>query len=109
MLVGVVAVALAAGATASSSPGVALLGVLLIAGLVIGGIGLSGRRSPVRVANQKRFRRALWLWNRCWYCRRCGAVSLFTRNGSRRLDPGNLAGTLTELAESLRWPENERA
>ena len=107
VLAGVVILALAAGATASSSAGVALLGWLLIATLVFVGVVLLRRRGSRRTNPQRTFRRALWLWNRCWYCRRCGTVSLFTPNGSKGLDPSNLAGALTDLAEGLRWPGDE--
>ncbi|GIF26834.1 hypothetical protein BJ973_000074 [Actinoplanes tereljensis] len=48
--------------------------------------------------------RALWLWKRCWYCHRCGGVSLFTPNGSATLAADALALTLLDLASHLVWP-----
>jgi hypothetical protein len=47
--------------------------------------------------------RALWLWRRCWYCHRCGVVSLFTPNGSATLAADALAPALLDLASRLVW------
>lgn len=47
--------------------------------------------------------RALWLWKRCWYCHRCGVVSLFTPNGSTTLPADALAPALLDLASDLVW------
>lgn len=47
--------------------------------------------------------RAQYLWRRCWYCRRCGVVSVFTAAGPRVLAAGNLAAGLMDLAGQLTW------
>jgi hypothetical protein len=47
--------------------------------------------------------RAIWLWKRCWYCHRCGVVSLFTPNGSTPLAADALAPALLDLASDLVW------
>jgi hypothetical protein len=103
VMVGIIAFALAAMA-GSASRGVALVGWLLIACATVVGIALFRKRGAGRVLDTT-VQRALWLWRHCWYCPRCDTVSLFTRNGSRKLGVSNLAGTLTELARSLRWSE----
>jgi hypothetical protein len=108
VLVGIIAFALAAMA-GSASRGVALVGWLLIACATVVGIALFRKRGAGRVPDKTTAQRALWLWRHCWYCPRCDTVSLFTRNGSRKLGVSNLAGTLTELARSLRWSEGRGA
>jgi hypothetical protein len=48
--------------------------------------------------------RARWLWARCWYCRRCGLVSLVAPSVVSQLLPAaGLAGSLFEVAGRLRW------
>lgn len=48
-------------------------------------------------------RRALWLWRRCWYCRRCGVVSHISPALSTVLPVEGLAISLVELAGRLDW------
>jgi len=67
-----------------------------------------------RSANLSRSRtvagRALWLWRRCWYCHRCGVVSLLTPQGSTTLAADGLAPVLLDRASRLMWrPEPEPA
>ncbi|WP_436528503.1 hypothetical protein [Actinoplanes sp. HUAS TT8] len=48
--------------------------------------------------------RARRLWQDCWYCRRCGFVSLMTTTGvSRVLAAKGLAASLIRIAGELRW------
>ncbi|RSM40302.1 hypothetical protein DMB66_57300 [Actinoplanes sp. ATCC 53533] len=49
--------------------------------------------------------RALYLWRRCWYCRRCDAVSVVTTAGSHLLASRGLAASLISLAARMRWQE----
>ena len=108
VLAGIIAFALAAMA-GSASRGVALLGWLLIACATVVGIAVFRKRGASRFPDKTTVQRALWLSQHCWYCPRCETVSLFTRNGSRKLGVSNLTGTLTELARSLRWSEGRDA
>lgn len=105
VLAGVLALVLAA-MMGSASRRVALVCWLLIAAAV--GFALFRKRGSVSVPHSTTVQRALWLWQHCWYCSRCDTVSLFTRNGSRKLRVTNLAGALTGLAASLRWSEDGR-
>lgn len=47
--------------------------------------------------------RARWLWRRCWYCRRCGVVSLLMPSGSTILPVTGLGPALVALAARLTW------
>lgn len=47
--------------------------------------------------------RARWLWRRCWYCRRCGVVSLLMPSGSTTLPAADLGPALVALASRLKW------
>jgi hypothetical protein len=53
--------------------------------------------------------RARWLWQRCWYCGRCGMVSVIDPAVSRLLPARGLAAALFRLASELSWrPAAER-
>lgn len=68
--------------------------------LVVAAVWLRRRKAG---AGGRRTQRALWLWRRCWYCRRCGHVSLMSPATSTALPPTRLADSLRELADGLQW------
>jgi len=61
------------------------------------------RRRKDATASATLINRARWLWQRCWYCRRCGVVSLLMPSGSTTLPAADLAPALVALASRLRW------
>lgn len=61
------------------------------------------RRRKDVVASATLINRARWLWRRCWYCRRCGVVSLLMPNGSTTLPVTGLGPALVALASRLKW------
>jgi hypothetical protein len=79
----------------------ALAGCLAVVFGVCAVLALWWRREAARRAQL--VDRARYLWRRCWYCRRCGVVSVFTAVGSRVLAAGSLAAGLMDLAGQLNW------
>ncbi|WP_203843742.1 hypothetical protein [Winogradskya humida] len=47
--------------------------------------------------------RAMYLWRRAWYCRRCGVVSVLAGGDSHVFAARNLAFELMVLAGQLHW------
>jgi hypothetical protein len=47
--------------------------------------------------------RARWLWQRCWYCSRCGMVSVIAPGVARLLPARGLASALFSVASELSW------
>lgn len=74
----------------------------LVIGALSGGSIWARRRSASTTA--RNVGRARWLWDRCWYCRRCGSVSLLVPAVVSRLLPAHgLAASLLDVAGRLQW------
>jgi hypothetical protein len=87
-------------AAASGSLG-GLVGAALMCALAV---GVTLRVVPRRrAAPGLSVDRARWLWRRCWYCGRCGVVSLHTPGVSMLLPAADLATALLDLASRLVW------
>ncbi|MFB9693167.1 hypothetical protein ACFFRK_08980 [Amorphoplanes digitatis] len=75
---------------------------LLVLGALCGAMVWSRRRSTR--ATGRDVGRARWLWDRCWYCHRCGYVSLLVPTVVSQLLPAaDLAASLFETAGRLQW------
>jgi hypothetical protein len=86
--------------------GMVLVGLTVVA--VWCGLVLRVRRGSGAVTRRD-VGRARWLWERCWYCGRCGMVSVIDPAVSRLLPARGLAMTLVGLASELSWrPVAER-
>ena len=88
---------------ASTAPGggFVIAGFAVLLGLVIGLVSLLRRRETTCA---REVGRARWLWNRCWYCDRCGLVSLLAPAVVPRLIPArSLSTELRLLAGRLQW------
>lgn len=69
---------------------------------------LRARRGSGAVT-QRDVDKARWLWQRCWYCGRCGMVSVIDPAVSRLLPARGLATALFQLASELSWrPASDR-
>lgn len=74
----------------------------LAVGAASGSIVWARRRGPS--VTGRGVGRARWLWERCWYCRRCGFVSLVVPGVVAQLLPADgLAASLCEVAGRIRW------
>jgi hypothetical protein len=81
----------------------AVIVLALLAALAAGcGSVLRARRGRYAVTRRD-VGRARWLWERCWYCGRCGMVSVVDPVVSRLLPARGLAATLLRLASELAW------
>jgi hypothetical protein len=89
-------------AAASGSLG-GFVGAAVICALAAGAILRIVRRHRAAPSSGVVVGRALWLWRRCWYCGRCGVVSLHTPNVSTMLPAATLATALVGLASRLVW------
>lgn len=76
-------------------------GSMIILGLVASLIRTHRRRRATATRDADR---AQWLWQRCWYCHRCGHVSLLAPTVATQLIPVNrLVPALLELSRQLTW------
>ena len=102
--------ATAAGALATTG-GVSRIAATAVAVSVFGGvIAVSWLRRGSSVA-ERDTRQARWLWERSWYCDRCGFVSLLAPAVTpQTFEPVTLATALFEIAGRIQWrPTSSRA
>ena len=79
-----------------SGDGSAIAGVIVMGSLAAGAARVLHVRRTA--AAWPRGRRAMWLWRRCWYCQRCGTVSLLTPALNAALPATHLAADLLAVA-----------
>jgi hypothetical protein len=87
---------------AEGDSGAGPVAVMLAVAAVVCGALVWSRRHNHGVARRD-VDRARWLWERCWYCRRCGSVSLLAPTVSRELPADGLAAAVLDMARQLRW------
>jgi hypothetical protein len=76
----------------------ALAGAAAICVVATGGLLSITRRRRAGNESERVIALALWLWRHCWYCGRCGLVSLLTPAAFRILPAANLAAAVLALA-----------
>ncbi|MCU7730960.1 hypothetical protein ODJ79_45215 [Actinoplanes sp. KI2] len=70
-------------------------------GLIVGLLSVLRRRATTSARDVSRAR---WLWRHCWYCQRCGLVSLLTPAVAPQLLLAHrLSSELLVLAGRLPW------
>jgi hypothetical protein len=82
-----------------SWPGLVLLVVLAIPF----GMLLRSRSKLANTVTPRDVDRANWLWRRCWFCRRCGSVSLVAPGHAIPLPHCRLASSLVAVARRMQW------
>ncbi|MCU7730714.1 hypothetical protein ODJ79_43955 [Actinoplanes sp. KI2] len=93
-------------AVAVQSGGAQGIAGVIIMGLLAAGSGwLLRARRAAAARTGPQVRTARWLWRHCWYCRRCGAVSLLAPALRAALPAPNLAATLLTLAPGGHGPQ----
>jgi hypothetical protein len=87
-------------AAVGSGDGSAIAGVIIMGSLAAGAARVLHIRRAAAAA-WPRGRRATWLWRRCWYCQRCGTVSLLTPALTAALPATGLAAYLLAVAAQM--------
>jgi hypothetical protein len=77
--------------------------LLLLAAVAVWCVAVLRARRSSGAATRRDVGRARWLWQRCWYCGRCGMVSVIDPAVSRLLPARGLAAALLRLASELSW------
>ena len=81
-----------------SSSALAIAGVIIMGLLAAGAARVLHSRRATAATASSRARKATWLWRRCWYCHRCGTVSLLAPVLTAALPASQLAADLVALA-----------
>ena len=82
----------------------AITGVIIMGSLAAGAARVLHSRRATAATAWPRARKATWLWRRCWFCHRCGTVSLLAPVLTAALPTSHLAADLVALAAQMDRP-----